>query len=139
MKISWQNTENIYKLKFKHIWKHCDKGRNCSWWSISPFVTMFSNPFITMFSKVVCWRCVNKPLQVGKCKIGCYLDVLQWYWLLRFAWKIFQVKHTYLFFAKHLLPEDYLSGGENQSKTSFLFLNQSLRLGMRGFIWVPKT
>ena len=39
-------------------WKHCGKRRNCSFWAISSFVTIFS--------KVVCCRCVRKRLYEGK-------------------------------------------------------------------------
>ena len=44
----------------KENWKQCGKRRNCSFWAILPFVTMFSH--------VVCCRGFRKRLYVGKCK-----------------------------------------------------------------------
>ena len=36
---------NKWVGELAEFWKHCDKKINCSWWTMSPFATMFSTVF----------------------------------------------------------------------------------------------
>ena len=69
-----QTSPGFYVSAVQVFWKHCGKRRNCSWWAISPFPTVFSTVWMNFlpFSSILELSSANSSnLEESKiCRLG---------------------------------------------------------------------